>query len=240
VKIASATTHTHRATEAGEEDGVMTFKGLTGALGTLVVLSLFCCAFACGKRDCPVEGVTETTSAVGTGATTWKEITRAWPDDSKSAAKEMADKYGAPDELTPSQLTWTHAHGPWKRSIVSRDPVHHEWPSPHEDVLEQFIDLRTPPDKLSDLGKFDGSVMVERTKGELSARCGGEAANFLALNLAKDIVDGSRSVDDARHFYETTMRAYKTGQKPEYMQKLRFSSMSGHDAADPDRAAPLK
>jgi hypothetical protein len=33
-------------------------------------------------------------------------------------------------------------------------------------------------------------VIVERTKGELSARCEGEEANFLAINLAHQIVTG--------------------------------------------------
>jgi hypothetical protein len=72
-------------------------------------------------------------------------------------------------------------------------------------------------------------------KGELSARCGGEAANFLAINLAKDIVDGIRSVDEARHFYEVSMKAYKGGSKPEYMSGLRFTPPPS--TADPDRAA---
>jgi hypothetical protein len=177
-------------------------------------------------------GTTETTAGT---YRSWQETTRHWPEDSKSAVREMTDKYGGPDEVTPSQLVWNH-RGPWKKSIVSRDPIHHEWPSPHEDVLEQSIDYRVPPEKLSDLGRFDGSVMVERTKGELSARCGGEAANFLAINLARDLAAGTRSVDDARRFYEVTMKAYKAGDKSEYMTSLRFAP-TPYAAADPDRPA---
>src|ERR1700730_5479015 len=47
------------------------------------------------------------------------------------------------------------------------------------------------------LAVFDGSVLVDRTKGEMSARCEGEAANFLALNLADDIVHGRKDVESA-------------------------------------------
>ena len=36
-------------------------------------------------------------------------------------------------------------------------------------------------------------VAAERTKGILSARCGKEQANFLAINLANEIVNGSMS-----------------------------------------------
>ncbi|HSH38363.1 MAG TPA: hypothetical protein VK993_06230 [Chthoniobacterales bacterium] len=40
-----------------------------------------------------------------------------------------------------------------------------------------------PPEKVSELAKFDGSVIVERTKGEVIARCDMESANFLAINM---------------------------------------------------------
>jgi hypothetical protein len=176
---------------------------------------------------------TETTAARSVGP--WQEATRDWPSSSISALHEMVDKYGPPDEVTPSQLVWK-ARGPWKKSVLSREAVHHEWPSPHEDVLEQLIDYRVPPDKADDLAAFDGSVMFERTKGELSARCGGEAANFLAVNLAREIVEGTRSVDDARRVYEDEMKAFKAGEKSRvYLSGLMFTPM--RNAADPDRPA---
>lgn len=197
----------------------------------MVLLGCAMMLFACSRS--PNEtGTVETT---GGALSSWREVTKSWPEESRSAAKEMTDKYGPPDEVTPTQLFW-NAKGPWKKSILSRDPVHHEWPSPHEDVLEQFVDYRVPTDKVDDLADFDGSVVVERTKGELSARCGGESANFLALNLAKEIIDGKRSVADARRFYEESAKQKKAGAKPEYMQSLRFEPMK--NAGDPDRAAP--
>jgi hypothetical protein len=55
-----------------------------------------------------------------------------------------------------------------------------------------------PPDKFSELAKFDGSVIVERSAGEVSARCHDEQANFLALNLMHDIVTGAKNVQAAR------------------------------------------
>lgn len=41
-------------------------------------------------------------------------------------------------------------------------------------VLETGIDYRVPPEKVSDLAKFDGSVIFERTKGELPGDQPGE------------------------------------------------------------------
>jgi hypothetical protein len=42
------------------------------------------------------------------------------------------------------------------------------------------IDYRVPPEKFTELAIFDGSVIVERTADEVSARCHDEQANFLA------------------------------------------------------------
>jgi len=39
------------------------------------------------------------------------------------------------------------------------------------------IDYQVPPQQVSSLAAFDGSVVVERTAGEVSARCHDEQAN---------------------------------------------------------------
>jgi hypothetical protein len=38
--------------------------------------------------------------------------------------------------------------------------------------------------------QFDGSVLVDRTRGEAAARCDSEAANVLGLNMAHEFVTG--------------------------------------------------
>ena len=97
------------------------------------------------------------------------------------------DTYGEPAEATQSALTWTGA-GPWKRVIATREYYDHAFPAPHTDSVESVIDYRVPPDMATALAEFDGSVVVERTAGEVSARCHDEQANLLALNLMHDIV----------------------------------------------------
>jgi hypothetical protein len=170
---------------------------------------------------------------------TWETMTAAWPDKPKAAAQEIVKKYGPPDEFTASKLMWKK-RGQWKRISVSREEVQHDWPAPHTDIVEQFIDMRVPPDKFNDLAKFDGSVIAERTKGEVSARCGGEAANFLALNLANDIATGKRTFSDARNYYSKAMKQKEQGTTDPYLEKLVFEVPSG-GTADPDKpqeAAP--
>jgi len=58
-----------------------------------------------------------------------------WPQDSQKAAKAMVEKYGKPDETTDSMWIWND-NGDWKRTIVYSEPVDHNFPMPHKDVLE--------------------------------------------------------------------------------------------------------
>jgi hypothetical protein len=115
-----------------------------------------------------------------------------WPEESREAARLVIDQYGEPDETAETRLTW-HRPGPWKRIVASKAFYQHNFPAPHIDSVESIIDYRVPVDKFTQLAEFDGSVIVERTAGEVSARCHDEQANFLALNLMHDIVTGARA-----------------------------------------------
>lgn len=161
------------------------------------------------------------------------QVTTDWPKTPRSVAQKMTDKYGLPNEATKSMLIW-HNNGPWKRSIVYREEVTHLFPKKHTDVLEQFLDLKVPAEKFDDLAKYDGSVMVERTKGEISARCDKEEMNMLALNLAKEIIDGKKGVDEARKEYAKSAMAFMMGKTNDYTDNLNFRSAK--NTADPDQS----
>ncbi|HEV7268004.1 MAG TPA: hypothetical protein VGN83_24330 [Falsiroseomonas sp.] len=148
-------------------------------------------------------------------------IIRDWPQTATQAARTMLDKYGPPAEATPTRLIWFN-NGPWKRTTVLKEEIDHDFPMPHKDVLEQVINYEVAPDKMDELAAYDGSVIVERTRGEMSARCDKEAANILALNLAHDIVRGNKSVDEARRAYGEAMKAVMAGNPPEITQRLTF------------------
>jgi hypothetical protein len=160
-----------------------------------------------------------------------------WPEVSRKAGEATIQRYGRPTGATPTLLEWENA-GPWKSIILSREPIDHQFPMAHQDVLEQVINYRVPPDKFDELAKYDGSVIVERTKGTMSARCDKEEMNYLALNLANDIVTGKRSVEDARAFYAKTAKAFKGGEKHPYTQRLQFKVERG-GTADPDKPASM-
>jgi hypothetical protein len=85
-----------------------------------------------------------------------------------------------------------------------------------------------------ELARFDGSVLVDRTAGEMGARCDMEAMNILTLNLAHDIITGRRSVEEARAFYAETAAACAMGREAPYAEALLFEPPAVSDAVDPD------
>ena len=160
------------------------------------------------------------------------KVISGWPEKSRGAAQLVIDKYGEPHEATGSYLVWHHV-GPWKRIVASRAYWEHRFPAPHYDSVESVLDYRVPTDAFTPLAEFDGSVIAERTAGEVSARCHDEEAKDLALNRMHDIVSGARSVEDARGYYAKEFLDYRRGLPTPYMEKLRFTA-NGENAADPD------
>ncbi len=146
---------------------------------------------------------------------------KGWPDTSHEVAHKMIEKYGEPSQQTEDMLIWKNT-GPYTHTIVYKEEIQHNFPMPHKDVLEQVINYDVPVEKFSDLARYDGSVIVERTKGTMAARCDKEAANFLALNLANDIIKGKLSVEEARNMYAETMMKMMEGEKHKYLQELTF------------------
>jgi hypothetical protein len=151
------------------------------------------------------------------------ETIQSWPEESREATQLVIDKYGEPHEATDTQLTW-HRVGPWKRIVASKAFYQHDFPAPHQDCVETVIDYRVPADKFTDLALFDGSVIVERTAGEVSARCHDEE------------VTGRKTVQEARDYYAKEFLDYRRGKPTPYMQSLQFTPPSG-GTADPDQRA---
>lgn len=162
-----------------------------------------------------------------------KKLIADWPAQPQLAAQQMMAKYGEPKEATSEQLIW-HDEGPYKRITVSRVADPHDFPLPHMDFLEHTINFDVPADKVSAITAYDGSVTVDRTKGEMSARCDVEGHNILSLNLANDIVTGKQSTEGARKAFGEIVVQDTLGQKPAYVTALQFKPAT-KAAADSDK-----
>lgn len=154
-----------------------------------------------------------------------------WPEESQEAAQLVIDQYGEPHEATETLLIW-HDAGPWKRILASKVFYQHDFRR-RTSTRSRPSSTTACPRGSHELAQFDSSVVVERTAGEVSARCHDEQANFLALNLMHDIVTGEKTVQEARDYYAKEFADARRKEPTPYMEKLRFSH-GDRSAADPD------
>jgi len=140
----------------------------------------------------------------------------------KKSAKQTYEKYGPPNEDTSTHLIWFN-NGPWKRTIVHRHKIPHDFPQPHNDVIENVINYKVTVEMLTELGRYDSSLYVDPTRGEASARCDMEAANFLSLNLMYDIINKKYTAEQARKIYAEVTAAFILNRNAPYAEALLFT-----------------
>lgn len=150
-----------------------------------------------------------------------ERIIENWPETQKKVARQLIDYYGPPNEATPTKLLW-YRNGPWKRTMVTSDVLVHDFPAPHIDFVTQTIDYKVAPELFDEIGRYDGSCLVDRTAGEVAARCDSEAANVVTLNLMHEIVSGKRTVEEARQVYAENIVGYTLGREAPYAERLLF------------------
>ena len=160
-------------------------------------------------------------------------VLETWEKEPWESAERLMKEYGEPAEFSENRLVWYETKDGWKRSALMNEPVQHHFPDTHNDFLKQSIDYRVPPDMFSKLAEYDGSVTCDRTRGEIAATCGGTSMNFVAINLANDIVTGKRDVQQARDEYSRLYKADNDGEHPPYTTGFQFEVSTG-DTVDPD------
>jgi hypothetical protein len=163
-----------------------------------------------------------------------EEVIRDWPTPPKLAVEQLIKQYGEANEGTPARLIWYNV-GPWKRIEVTRDQIDHNFPAPHTDYVTCWIDYQVPVELADAITRFDGSCLIDRTAGEVGARCDSEAADMITINFMHEIVTGKRTVEEGRAAYAEQMSAYMLGRSAPYAERLLFDPPNG-GTADPDEA----
>jgi len=161
----------------------------------------------------------EQDSAVRTPET----VVDAWPEGSRDVARVMIEKYGEPGRFSDDALVWRE-NGPWRRSVVYRSGWSHFFGGQDKGYLEQSIGYRVPEDKINALRVFDPRIRVDEISGELSARSESEPINYLALNLAEEIITEKRTVENARAVYRKVSQFYQAGRSSPYLSGFVFTS----------------
>jgi|GEM_PF-3461526 len=162
-----------------------------------------------------------------------ERILERWPQKPKGAAARLLERYGEPDDYSRSHLVWYNTEDGWKRTVLSSEEIPHNFPAHHTDFLEQSINYKVPVHLYSRVAEFDGSIIVERTRGEISSRSAGTAMNFAAINLVYDIVNGRRSVMDAREEMTRIYREFQKGNIDPYAEAFQFE-LPDEDTGDLD------
>jgi hypothetical protein len=197
-------------------------------------VALLPCAMALGQ---PAAAPPARPALSSTDASAWvHDHLQGWPPKTVALAVALVEKYGRPEDVSAHRITW-YGNGPWKRTSLLRESTLHNFPLPHQDMLEQTVDYRVPATKVADLLAYDGSLVVDRTRGELSVHCNSEEMNILTLNIADDIVTGERSIEQGMAFHAQVIEGLFIHEPETYPQKLRFKPHKS--AADPAAEAQL-
>jgi hypothetical protein len=158
-----------------------------------------------------------------------------WPRASRKAARAVMEKYGPPHMITHKSLLWI-GNAPWKGTVVYRAGAFPASPRAERRVLRQFVAYRVPPEKAGALARLDMGVAADFAQGELAAESDTEEENFLALNMADDVVTERIGVDEARRLYAKTLSLAMSGKSSAAMQGLLFARRPGADCGGPDTA----
>ncbi|MEJ0006286.1 MAG: hypothetical protein WDM77_07840 [Steroidobacteraceae bacterium] len=162
-----------------------------------------------------------------------------WPVDRQVLAAHLVTRYGEPQEITARSVAW-YDNGTWKRTILYKDGDLHRFPLPHRDVLWQTVNYKVPLNKVVPLMSYDGSILVDRTRGEITVHCDSEEANTLILNIANTIVTGENTVEQAMAYHAQVVEGMRIHEPEDYPQKLRFAAPKSNAAtADPAEEAEL-
>ncbi|MBI3299867.1 MAG: hypothetical protein HYZ75_17010 [Elusimicrobia bacterium] len=149
------------------------------------------------------------------------EAISGWPASSRRTAELMMSKYGLPDRVSSGKLVWENS-SPWKETTVYRIGTMHAFPLQHEDILRQSAAYEVPREKGPELERLDIGVSVERDYKGLSAVSDSEDGNFLAVNLAVEVLKGDKTPEQARETYSRAIMLSAEGKSSPYTQGFLF------------------
>ncbi len=160
-------------------------------------------------------------------------IIATWPPAPQKVVPELVERYGLPNEATPTLLIW-HDSGPWKRTIVTSDETAHDFPTPHTDYVSQTLSYDVPLETIADVLALDGSLLINRTAGQVTSSCDNEASNFIAVNVMHDVVTGRLTVEAAREELADQKAAWALSRPAPYAEGLRFAAPQESETGDRD------
>jgi hypothetical protein len=167
-------------------------------------------------------------AACDNGQKDFHAVIASWPDLTKKAALQLAEKYGPPDGVMDDVLVWTRkkpwtSAKPWMGVAVYRYPALDPDPLAHSDFLENKINYAVPENMMGALARFDHALFIDQMRKVVAVHSDSEEHNTLALNLIDEIVTGARDVESARRFWKRTIEESLAGRSSPYTEGLMFT-----------------
>jgi hypothetical protein len=147
------------------------------------------------------------------------------PDWANLSLNAMVDRYGPPTRVEIGRVVWDNK-GPWKRIVVWDDINFGQFLTAKDNNLQETLAYAVPAARRGPVEEFGGRILVSADGSELSARSYSEARNFLALNLADEVIRGAKTPGEARLFDAETLRLADAGKSSPYMKGLLFQAPS--------------
>jgi hypothetical protein len=140
---------------------------------------------------------------------------RDWPERPRLAARALIEAYGEPDIFDKNSVSWV-GNRPWDETVVRRL-------APAGETVAQSIRYPVSLEQLAALRSLGGRLEFDASSGELTSYADAEGLNFLALNLADEIVARKRGPDQARALYRKTRELAEAGKSSPYTSGFLFT-----------------
>lgn len=155
-------------------------------------------------------------------ASVWPSRASDWTrsDWANLSINAMVERYGPPKWVEPDRVVWENA-GVWRR-ITVWDRVEEQRKQTAPDNIEQAFTYPVPADMRRTVESFGPLIEVSEDASSLSVRSADEKFNFLAVNLADEIIRGVKTPEEAKAAYIRTVRLTHAGKTSPYTQSLQF------------------
>lgn len=142
-------------------------------------------------------------------------IVRNWPERPRLAALALIEKYGAPQIAGTDALSWV-GNAPWDDTTVRRA-------ADLGGSIQQSVHYPVTLPKLAEVRNIGGRIEYDSSSQQLSSTADTEGLNFLALNLADEVLSGKRTAGQARELYRRTSELTAAGKSSPYTSTLLFT-----------------
>ena len=132
-----------------------------------------------------------------------KDILKNWEHkDAANYAQELIDRYEEPDEFSESQMTWRNI-SQFDETTVKDESIPHNFPKPHHDFVYSTIEIEVPEELVSVFAHATESILVDRLKNTVTARCGDINANAITIGFVQDVISNkvSQEPEEAKKEY---------------------------------------